>query len=74
MWDRAGCVVFSLCSRRASQITIDNGRLLKLAFVGGSRVAAAALAEKWLGLDATTARLAVERVVAELSDRRLDRP
>jgi hypothetical protein len=74
VWDRAGCVVFSLCSRRASQITVDDGRLLELTFVGGSRVAAAALAEKWLGLDGTTARLAIERVVAEISDRRLDRP
>jgi len=48
--------------------------MLELTFVGGSRVAAAALAEKWLGLDGTTARLAIERVVAEISDRRLDRP
>ena len=74
VWDRAGCVAFSVCSRRACQITMDDGRLLELAFVGGSRVAAAALAEQWLGLDANTARLAIERVVAELSDRRLDRP
>lgn len=66
LWDEDGCVLFDLSGRRVLRLGRDAARLLELAFVTGSRAAAADRARMHLGLDATLARTSLDALLTRV--------